>query len=280
MNRQSGVRSATHVLLVVALAACATTRPAGDVGTARVMVYNIHAGKDASGADNLERVAALIREASADVVLLQEVDRGTRRSGGVDQPAVLSRLTGLHMEFGRSLVYQGGDYGIAVLSRWPITSRRTISLPVNPPQDRSGSFHEPRVALQVVIASPVGALHVINTHIDASREDRWRRQEIATVLAVMDSTRGMVLFGGDLNSTPEGEIQQMVRASGLRDAWQVCGAGSERNGFTYPADSGVKRIDYLYFRADAGCARAEVIATRASDHRPLLVHMRVPRRVP
>ena len=260
--------------LIVALTSCAT-RQLARPGEIRVMVYNIHAGKDAAGVDNLERVATLIREASADVVLLQEVDRNTTRSAGVDQPAVLARLTGLNFAFGRSLVYQGGDYGIAVLSRWPITSPRTIPLPVNPPQDRSGSTHEPRVALRVAIASPIGELIVVNTHIDASRDDRWRRQEIAAVLAVLDSTRGLVLFGGDLNSTPDGEIQQTVRARGLRDAWLVCGRGDETAGMTYPADSAIKRIDYLYFRDATRCSDAEVIRTGASDHRPLLVKVQI-----
>lgn len=276
MNRPSGVASLGRLVLFAALVGCATRAgtPAPDV---RVMVYNIHAGKDAAGIDNLERVAQLVRETSADIVLLQEVDRGTRRSGGIDQPAVLSRLTGLHVAFGRSLIYQGGDYGIAILSRWPITSQRTIPLPVNPPQERSGSSYEPRVALEVRVASPAGELTVLNTHIDASRDDRWRRQEIVTVLAAADSARGVLLMGGDLNSTPESDVQRTVRARGLIDAWNVCGRGGDAAGRTYPADSGVKRIDYLYFRRTTGCSSAEVVATRASDHRPLLVHVTLPR---
>ncbi|MGH7637759.1 MAG: endonuclease/exonuclease/phosphatase family protein [Gemmatimonadaceae bacterium] len=275
MNRLSGAADLGRLVVVAALVGCAARSgtPATDL---RVMVYNIHAGKDASGVDNLERVAQLIRETSADVVLLQEVDKGTRRSEGVDQPAVLSRLTGLRVAFGRSLIYQGGDYGIAILSRWPITSHRTIPLPVHPPQERSESSYEPRVALEARIASPAGDLTVVNTHIDASRDDRWRRQEIVTVLAVADSARGLLLMGGDLNSTPESEIQRTVRSRGLRDAWRVCGRGGEAAGFTYPADSGVKRIDYLYFRESTSCSRAEVVATRASDHRPLLVHVTLP----
>ena len=265
-----------RVVLLAALLGCAA-RPGTPTGNLRVMVYNIHAGKDAAGADNLERVAALIRETAADIVLLQEVDRGTRRSGGVDQPAVLARSTGLRVAFGRSLIYQGGEYGLAVLSRWPIMSQRTVPLPVNPPQERSGSSYEPRVALEVGIASPFGEVTVVNTHIDASRDDRWRRQEIVTVLAIADSARGVLLMGGDLNSTPDGEIQHTVRTRGLRDAWLTCGSGGPTGGLTYPADSVVKRIDYLYLRDDSGCARADVIATRASDHRPLLVYVTVPR---
>jgi endonuclease/exonuclease/phosphatase (EEP) superfamily protein YafD len=132
------------------------------------------------------------------------------------------------------------------------------------------------VALEVVVDGPSGALHVINTHIDASRDDRWRRQEIATVLAIADSARGALLLGGDLNSTPDGEIQEAVRARGLRDAWMACGPPNDHEGFTYPADSGVKRIDYLYFRRNTTCSRAAVIPTQASDHRPLVVTVRMP----
>ena len=274
MNRRSSGGRISRLLLLVALTACAA-RHGGDARQIRVMVYNIHAGRDAAGADNLGRVAELIRQSGADVVLLQEVDRGTTRSGIVDQPQLLSRRTGFRMAFGRSLVYQGGDYGIAVLSRWPITSQRTVPLPVDPPQERSGSSREPRVALQATIASPAGNLTVINTHIDASREDFWRRQEIATVLAIADSTNGILLLGGDLNSTPESAVQEAVRSRGLLDAWTVCGAAGDSAGFTYPADSGVKRIDYLYFRPDVSCSRAEVVRTLASDHRPLVVDVRV-----
>jgi len=42
-----------------------------------VLVYNIHAGKDAAGVPNLERVVALVKSTKADIVLLQEVDKGT-----------------------------------------------------------------------------------------------------------------------------------------------------------------------------------------------------------
>jgi len=263
------------VLLTLGAESCAA-RPASSIAPIRVMVYNIHAGKDAAGLDNLDRVAELIRATSADIVLLQEVDRGTRRSAGVDQPAVLARRTRLHVAFGKSLDYQGGDYGIAVLSRWPIADRHTVHLPVDPPQGRAGGSYEPRVALRVSIASPAGALEVINTHLDPSREDGWRRQEIATVLAIADSARGVVIFGGDLNSTPESAVQQTVRARGLVDAWLACGRAGD-DGLTYPADSSVKRIDYLYLSGRTGCTRAEVIATKASDHRPLIVDVLVPR---
>jgi endonuclease/exonuclease/phosphatase family metal-dependent hydrolase len=238
----------------------------------RVLVYNIHAGKDAGGVDNLARVADLVRETRADVVLLQEVDRGTRRSGGVDQPEFLARSTGFSVAFGRTLDYDGGEYGIAVLSRWSIARQELVALPVEPPQQRSGGSYEPRGAQRVVIRAPSGDLTVVNTHLDASRDDHYRRQEIRTVLSTARAASPPVLVGGDLNSTPDSEVQAATRAAGLRDAWLECGRA---DGLTYPAAAPTKRIDYLYLTGSASCASALVLETRASDHRPVLVAVRL-----
>ena len=219
------------IALSAALHGCATARQpavAASGRLVRVMVYNIHAGKDATGADNLARVAGLVRETNADIALLQEVDQGTRRSGNTDQPAVLAERTGFHVAFGSALDYDGGEYGVAILSRWPIASDTLFHLPVDPPQARAGGSHEPRGALRAELRSPYGAITVFTTHIDASAEDHYRRQEariVATLVAAARRTSSLVLLGGDLNSTPESVVQQELRATGLRDAHAECGRG-------------------------------------------------------
>jgi len=262
-----------------ALSACARSHRGSSPTTAptfKVLVYNVHAGKDAAGKDNLQRVADVVHEVDADIVLLQEVDKGTRRSGGVDQPAEYARRTQYHVAFGRSLDYDGGEYGIAVLARWPIRRDSAIHLPVDPPQERSGGSREARIAMSTLIATPFGELAVFNTHIDASGDDRWRLQEIRTIEQLAQSAvRGgatRVLFGGDFNSTPESAVQIQLRASGFRDSWQTCGTG---DGFSYPADTARKRIDYLFLIAGVECTAARVVNTEASDHRPVLFTLRM-----
>ncbi len=280
MLRQARAFSLVVVLLCSATGCVSRTRSAEDLqraDTVRVLVYNIHAGKDAKGIDNLQRVVALIREARADLVLLQEVDQGTHRSGVVDQPAVLAVGSGLHVAFGSALDYDGGKYGVATLSRWPITFDTLYRLPVDPPQERAGRSREPRGLLRVDVLSPYGTIVVFNTHIDASREDTWRRQEARVIAGTVTSVRQarpLVLLGGDMNSTPESAVQQIVREPGLRDAFAECGRGT---GLTFPADSAVKRIDYLYLSGAMRCARADVPATVVSDHRPLTVDVLIPR---
>ena len=265
---------------LIAAGGCAVFRPAAHATRARdfrVLVLNMHAGADAAGHSNLDSVAALVRRVRADVVLLQEVDSVTQRSGRVDQLAALRRRTGYHGAFGRSLDFQGGGYGIAVLARAPIAAARTVRLPVAPPQERAGGSYEPRVALHAAVAlGGRDTLHLLNTHLDPSRDDGYRRQEAATLVAEaarLARRAPLVLVGGDMNSTPESEVQAAVRRAGWRDLWSECGEGA---GLTYPAEAPVKRIDYLYAIGRASCVRGEVLTSRASDHRGVLFTLRRP----
>lgn len=256
-------------LLALALAGCAVRGTPGPAEPLRVLVYNIHAGTDADRGDNLQRVADLVRTTGADLALLQEVDSATRRSDGVDQLAELVRLTGFHGAFGRTLDYQGGGYGLAVLSRWPILSDTLIPLPVEPAQERAGGSYEPRGALRVRVEAPGGPIGAITTHLDAGRADVYRRQEVETVLrAAAEAEAPLTLVGGDFNAEPGSLPIERMESAGWVDAWEACGEGE---GHTFPAGEPVKRIDYLFLPAGGSCASAAVLATDASDHRPLLV---------
>lgn len=239
--------------------------------TVRVLVYNIHAGKDAAGRGNLEDVAALVDSTDADVVLLQEVDRNTKRSGGVDQLQVLMDRTEFDGAFGRTLDYDGGEYGIAALSRERFSYVDTIGLPVDPPQTRAGGSREPRGVLVTVARTRLGRWNTLTTHLDASAGDEYRLQEADRLQALMrerGATGLPVVIGGDFNATPDSTVVKKLLGFGLRDAWAECGQG---DGFTYPADKPIKRIDYLFLTGALTCTAARVIETTASDHRPLLV---------
>jgi endonuclease/exonuclease/phosphatase family metal-dependent hydrolase len=255
--------------LLLWITACATTSGAGHAPL-RVLTYNIHAGKDAAQQHNLERVAAVIRDAGADVVLLQEIDRATTRSGGEDQVATLARLTGMNSAFGKSLDYQGGEYGIALLSRFPLDSVRLVQLEVTPPQERSGASYEPRIALHAIARAPHGAVHIVNTHLDPGAAPTYRHQEIIGLLAHLAYTvppDAPLIVGGDLNARPNTrEIAALMLV--FSDAWAACGSGGA--GYSFPAHAPDRRIDYVMLRRSR-CTNARVLDAQPSDHRPLLV---------
>ena len=252
------------LLLVAAFAlnACAVPR-AQPVPQIRVLTYNIHAGKDQQQSDNLPRIAAVIDSADADIVLLQEVDRRTRRANGADHFVELQRLTRMHGVFGKSLDFQGGEYGIAILSRWPLDSIMALPLKV----DAAPANYEQRLALHVRVATPAGPLDVLNTHLDAGGPGTYRRQELIAVLAHMKQKTSLapLVLGGDLNARPQTDDIQAVSFA-MTDAYAACGTGA---GETFPAHAPDRRIDYIFLQR-ARCVSARVLATQASDHRPLL----------
>lgn len=262
------------VLLLLCLpAGCTALRAGGEPEPLRVLVYNIHAGKDAGGVDNLERVASIITRSGADIVLLQEVDSATRRGNGVDQLASLATRTGMHGIFGSTIDWQGGSFGLALLSRHPIATHALVPLRTRPPQPRVGYSREPRGMLVASVATPHGMLAVINTHLDASREGTWRLQEAEHLAAVADSLRragARVMLGGDLNARPSSLELAPLAGVWLRDSWTLCGTGP---GFTFPAAGPDRRIDYLMLPPGVECREARVLPDEASDHRALLVEV-------
>ena len=88
--------------------------------TLRVMTYNIHHGEGLDGKVDLLRIAQLIQREGADIVALQEVDKGVARTARRDLPAELAELTGMACVFSNNFPYQGGEYGNAVLTRFPV----------------------------------------------------------------------------------------------------------------------------------------------------------------
>ena len=101
----------------------------------RLLAYNIHHAEGTDGRLDLARVARVIKKLEPDLVAVQEVDVRTRRGRGVDQAAKLGELTGMHHVFGKFMDFSGGEYGQAVLSKFPIKSSKNHPLPPGPERE-------------------------------------------------------------------------------------------------------------------------------------------------
>ena len=86
-----------------------------------IMTYNIHHGNDDKEVNQLRAIADLILKSGADIVGLQEVDSVCIRSGRVDQAKALAELTGMHYAYVRHFAFEGGSYGLALLSKYSIS---------------------------------------------------------------------------------------------------------------------------------------------------------------
>ncbi len=225
----------------------------------RVVSYNIRHGRGMDGEVNLERTAAVLRRLTPDIVALQEVDNRVTRSGGDDQAAVLGGLLGMEHAFGAFMDYQGGQYGMAILSRYPIVRVDPVRLPEG---------NEPRVALAVELEVPGGGrVMVVNVHFDWVSDDGFRYAQAEHLAAYLDALTLPYLLVGDFNDLPASRTLGLFRARAVEVA-KPSGAG-----FTFPAAEPAKEIDYIFAGPAAAWSGgvAEVIPEReASDHRPVL----------
>ena len=162
MNEHSPIPLLLTLLL---LTGCVATDPSSDGRPSlTVLAYNIHHGEGVDKRLDLRRIAALIVETGADVVALQEIDDGCRRTDGLDQARRLAELTGMHHAFGPFFDYQGGRYGMALLSRLPMEDVRNIRLP-------DGA--EPRAALAATVQTADGhRATVCGVHLYRTPEER------------------------------------------------------------------------------------------------------------
>jgi len=243
------------VAVVAVLGGCAASRPPAEL---RVMTYNIRHGEGMDGVVDLARTAAVIAAAHPDVVALQEVDLDTGRTGRVDQAATLARLAGLeHRAFGAFMDYDGGQYGMAVLSRYPIESSRVIDLPPG--------RHEPRTALLAVIARPDAPFAIVGVHFDWLEDDGSRFAQARALVRALAGDDRPTVIAGDFNDVPGSRTIEY-----LDDAWTRI-AKDRGAAFTFPSPEPVKEIDLVYTRGMRGAGHATVIDERAaSDHRPVL----------
>lgn len=227
--------------------------------TIRVMTYNIHHGEGTDGKVDLHRIASLIRRERMDIVALQEVDRRVARTQGRDLAAELSALTGMEVQFAKNIDHQGGEYGTALLSRFPFVSHSHTHY-------RMWLSREQRGLQQAVLNVGGKRLVILNTHLDFSRDDRERLEHIDEIGKVSAAHgKAMVLVLGDFNDVPTSPSYLKMKAKFI-DVWE---AGGEGDGFTVPSGEPRKRIDYIFASGPVRINKAWVPRTEASDHLPV-----------
>ena len=262
MNRKALLISVAVTLYVLLVGGCTTRHPHPAPVVIRVMTYNIHHGEGLDGKVDLVRIADLIKQERADIVALQEVDKGVRRTALRDMPAELAALTGMTCVFSNNFSYQGGEYGNAVLTRFPVKRWSNHHYQMIRPNEQRG-------ILQLVLDVRGRDLVVMNTHIDSRPDDAERWLHVGEI-EVLTKAQGAipVILCGDFNNLPTGRVYERLRET-FQDAWLRVGAG---DGFSFPASGPNRRIDYLWFNhAEALTPRkAWLPPSPASDHLPLV----------
>jgi len=230
------------------------------VDTLRILSYNIHHAEGMDDVVDLERIAELINRLEPDVVALQEVDQLVDRTGRVDQARVLGELTGLTPSFGAFMDYQGGEYGMALLSRWAVIDDINVRLP-------DGA--EPRSSVVAELESPKTGNRVVIAGIHFYRSEEERMAQASALVAELQPRSKPVILVGDFNSQPGSPVMEF-----LANEWSIIDKGE--NHFTFPSYDPVREIDFIVIRNDAEIEILSHVVLNEpvmSDHQPIFAEI-------
>ena len=270
MNRRRLLSTLIFVLTALLLlrVSSAGSAPSSLVSkkTLRIMTYNIHVGVGMDKKLDLKRIADVINRENPDLVGLQEVDRGVKRTEEKDEIAELAKLTRMDFSFAPNLDYQGGQYGVAILSRHLIQKADHRKYENKRETERRGM-------LRVEVEIDGKKLNFVTTHLDYQFED-GRLFETEQLLRLLDGIAGPLIIAGDFNDEPKGSAYKLMLTR-FEDAW--IGSKAKGEGLTFPANQPVKRIDYIFTRATdrIRVKKAWVIDSLASDHLPLMAEVEI-----
>ncbi|WP_374165048.1 endonuclease/exonuclease/phosphatase family protein [Arcticibacter sp. MXS-1] len=235
----------------------------------RVMTYNTHHGNPPSraGVIDLDAIANVIKGAKADLVAVQELDSATNRSNNEFQLKVLAEKTGMNYFFAKAIPYEGGGYGIGILSRYPISNAKNIPLP----EDLSvGNYEDRAFALVKVTLPDSREIYFGSTHLDVNKEEN-RILQAQKIVEVASALKAPVIIGGDMNARMESQ------AMGLLSNYFV--SASKKMEPTIPNVNPTRKIDHIMYVRDQDFTLTyeEVVrsASYPSDHLPFFVDLSV-----
>lgn len=226
-----------------------------------VLSYNIHHGAPTgtTAPINLDDIAAAIRARKPDLVALQEVDRNTVRAG-VDQAKVLGEKLGMHYYFSKSINYNSGEYGVAVLSKYPIVSTERLVL-----SNKTAGGEQRTLALVLVDIPNLGLYKFASAHLDLVLANR--EEQVREINNYAKKSTYPFIIAGDLNMQRTDSEFAPLRSEFLLSCYASCPV-------TFPAQNPIKEIDFILLNNLAAkklsVSEYKAESTLASDHLPLL----------
>jgi len=246
------------IALFVSLAALGAER-SEEQRKLRIVSYNVQKGTP------VKAIAADLLALKADILALQEVDAGTRRSRGEDQPRLLREALGMHGHYAPSYAVDGGTTGMMVLSRWRLVKTQAITL-----------RNSRDIGTVAVVATPGGAVRVYSVHLSATyrmsaahiaESGKAREREAARIAELAAGSKAPVIVAGDLNAS-HGSTPYATLTRRLSDCAFTLGKPSP----TFPRALPALRLDHVFVSEQLRPIRVET-RRGASDHLMLVVDL-------
>jgi len=231
----------------------------------RAMTYNIQHGEHYKHNEiDLSLMAQEIRKAGADFCGLNEIRGQGPHPDYTEQAEIIARELGWYSYFAPAITFpDGGPYGNAFVSRFPIKSAEKIMIP-DPAVKDEDAYYETRDIIRAILETDEGDLTLLVTHMGLAQGEK--RNAVTTVLKLVEEEKAAghaLILMGDFNMTPGDPILQPIFAA-LEDTTPLTGDDK-----SWPSDNPEIKIDYiLSHRVKVTAAR--ILPVESSDHRPVI----------
>lgn len=229
------------------------------MNSVRLMTWNIHGALGCNPRFDLDRVIELVKSHAPDIVALQEIDSRRVRQAQAGNPFdVLQEALGTHGIGAKTVVTADGEYGQALISRWPLENTQI--------HDLSYPEREPRRAICTDVVTPYGSLRVIATHLGLALRER-RSQTIALLKMLGRLDRPTVALG---------DFNDWLWAGSVRRGLARALPGFSRHR-TFPAKLPLFQLDRIYLSPASALigSATDHRARELSDHLPVIADIEV-----
>lgn len=257
------------VIVCLSLLSCSSKKiksGAPELERITVMTYNIHHCNPPEKVDviDVDGIAAVIRNQNANLVAVQEVDVNTIRSGKINQAELLAHKAGYPFHyFGKAMDYGGGQYGLLLLSRYPLSDTQTHVLP-----KLDSAKEEPRVLVAATVTLSNGKTFKFScTHLEAYNKDS-RVLQAKEISRITEGSPLPFIVAGDFNAEEGSDVIQIFDEHFTR----TCNSCPS----TFWEGSETGAIDYIAFRKKESFAvlSHRVVQDKdASDHMPVVADL-------
>ena len=238
----------------------------------KVLTVNIHKGFTFFNRKFiLPELREAVRKIGADVVFLQEVtgshtQHGNKFDNYPDTPHYEFLADSIWPDFayGRNAVYDKGDHGNALMSKFPIVRFENHDVSITGPE-RRGLLH-----CELQIPGRETNLHAVCVHLSLREDHRTLQMEkLCDLIKKQVPVQAPLIVAGDFNDWRHRALIQLADGAGLHEVFVTANGHPAR---TFPARRPLLRLDRIYVRNAIG-HKPSVLPRKPwshlSDHAPL-----------
>ncbi|MBQ1256370.1 MAG: endonuclease/exonuclease/phosphatase family protein [Clostridia bacterium] len=229
----------------------------------RLMTYNIQSGRDAYKKLDLSACEKTIREFSPDILALNEVRMKTLDVGDTEQAKVLAENLDMNFFFAKAIDFNGGEYGIALLSKFPIIRAEGIPVPSLPEEKREKRY-EDRVLLKAELDVNGKTVYAFVSHFGLSNAERVSATDLFE--SEIKKISAPAIFMGDLNMRPDDKLVERIKK-------YIADLSENESFMTHHTLTLEDRIDYIFASDHFACEKIFSPFSLASDHLPIVAEV-------